>query len=187
MKNICVFCGSRSGNDPVFEQSARQVGKVIAQQGMTLVYGGAKSGLMGILADTVLSCKGEVIGIMPQILVDQEIVHNQLTYLHVVENMQERKKMMFDLADGFLVLPGGTGTFDELSEILCLVQIGAYRAPIGLLNVNQFFGPWLDLFDHLVDQGFLKQEHRDFLWVDADLNSLLQRMKDFYSSQPNES
>lgn len=182
MKKICVFCGSRSGNHPIFEESARHVGKVIAQEGMTLVYGGAKSGLMGILADTVLSLQGEVIGIMPQILVDQEIVHKKLTYLHVVENMQERKKMMFDIADGFLALPGGTGTLDELSEILCLVQIGAYRAPIGLLNVNQFFLPWLHLFDHLVDQGFLQPKHRDLLLVDSDLHSLLQKMKDFYST-----
>jgi uncharacterized protein (TIGR00730 family) len=177
MKKICVFCGSRSGNDSAYERSAVQLGEMLVAQGITLVYGGAKSGLMGTLADTMLAGGGEVIGVMPQLLVDQEILHRGLSQLEVVDSMQARKQRMFELADGFVVLPGGTGTLDELSEIMCLVQIGAQHEPIGLLDANGFFAPWLAMFDHMVEQGFLQLAARQLLLHDTEPGGLLAKMR----------
>lgn len=173
MKNICVFCGSRSGINPAYEQSAVILGEIMACQGLTLVYGGAKSGLMGVLAESMLSQGGQVIGVMSQILVDQDLAHPGLTRLHVVETIQDQKKRMFELADAFVALPGGTGTLDELSEILCLVQVGVHQEPIGLLEVEGFFSPWLKLFDHMVEQGFLQPAVRELLLYESDPAALL--------------
>lgn len=178
MRTICVFCGSRSGIKSAYKQAAFALGKILADQQLTLVYGGAKSGLMGVLADTVLSSNGQVVGVMPKTLVKQEIVHNSLTTLHIVDSLMERKRKMMELADGFIALPGGTGTLDELSEVLCLAQIGEHQKPIGLLDVESYFQPWIKLFDHMVAHGFLKSEARNLLLVDSQPEALVQKLTD---------
>ena len=165
MKRLCVFCGSSAGGRPEYAAAARELGALLARHGLGLVYGGGHVGLMGVLADAVLAGGGEVIGVIPQALVDRELAHAGLTELRVVNTMHERKALMADLADGFLALPGGFGTADELFEILTWAQLGLHARPVGLLNVAGFFDPLLAWLDRTVAEGFLREQHRQLLIV----------------------
>ncbi|MBX2965028.1 MAG: TIGR00730 family Rossman fold protein [Cyclobacteriaceae bacterium] len=162
---ICVFCGSGVGNNSVYADAAHELGALLAKSGHTLVYGGGNIGLMGILADSVLGNRGEVIGIIPDFLMKKEVGHTGLTKLEIVPSMHERKRRMADLADAFLVLPGGWGTLDETAEILTWKQLELIRQPVGLLNINGFFDTLLTQMEIMVKEGFLKQENLDILNV----------------------
>ena len=167
MRRLCVFCGSGTGGPTAYAASARRLGELLAARGLGLVFGGGHIGLMGILADAVLHGGGDVIGVIPQALVDKELAHGGLTELHVVGTMHQRKAVMADLADGFAALPGAFGTADELFEILTWAQLGIHAKPIGLLNVAGFFTPLQAWLDHTVREGFLRPEHRQLL-LEAD-------------------
>ncbi len=177
MNSICVFCGSGVGNDPAYAEAARLLGRTLAERGITLVYGGGHVGLMGVVADAALGAGGEVIGVMPRSLVDREIGHNSLTKLHVVHSMHERKALMSKLCESFIALPGGNGTLEEFFEVLTWAQLGEHDKPCGLLNVAGYYDPLLTVFDRMVDQGFLKREHRDLVLVEEDPSALLGRFE----------
>lgn len=178
-KNICVFCGSSDGNDHMITEAAVRLGKLLSEKDMTLVYGAAKIGVMGTLAKSVLDHNGEVIGIIPQFLKKKEVVHLGLTQLITVENMHDRKLKMQEMSDGFMALPGGFGTLEELFEIITWLQLGLHNKPIGLLNVNGFYNPLLDLLENMVRNGFLSMENYELLLVEASEESLLQKMANF--------
>lgn len=179
MKRICVFCGSSSGSDPVYAGHARNLGKLMALRGIELVYGGGNVGLMGVLADSALEHGGKVIGIIPKSIADLEIAHLGLTELEIVDNMQERKHRMGELSDGFIALPGGFGTLDELSEALTYNQLRIYDKPVGLLNVNNYFDGLLNFFNHCVNEKFVRPEHRDNIMVADEAKDLLAAMEAF--------
>ena len=179
MQSLCVFCGSRSGEDPAHEEAARALGNAIAGAGMGLVYGGGHVGLMGVVADAALEAGGEVTGVMPRALVDREIAHTGLTELHVVGSMHERKAMMSDLSEGFVALPGGTGTLEEFFEVLTWAQLGVHAKPCGLLNVAGYYDPLLEVFDHMVDRGFLAPHHRAMVLVETEPEALLERFEGY--------
>jgi TIGR00730 family protein len=170
---ICVFLGSSSGTDPIHAHAARQFGALLAKRGHGLVYGGGSIGLMGIVADGACEAGGEVIGVIPEALRAREHDHQGLTALHVVSNMHERKAMMADLSDGFVALPGGIGTFEELFEAWTWAQLGYHAKPCGLLNVAGFYDAMSVFIDNVVAQGFLKPAHRDMLLVHNDPETLL--------------
>ena len=173
MRRLCVFCGSSAGGRPAYAEAAREFGVLLARQGLGLVYGGGHVGLMGVLADAVLGGGGEVIGVIPQALVDRELAHPGLTELRVVGTMHQRKALMADLADGFAALPGGYGTGDELFEILTWAQLGLHSKPIGLLNTAGFFDPLLAWLDHAVQERFIRPQHRELLSVAESSEELL--------------
>jgi hypothetical protein len=179
MKALCVFCGSSSGTDPAYRAAAVAMGEVLASQGVRLVYGGGRVGLMGLLADTVLAQGGEVYGVIPEALVCLEVQHHGLTRQHIVANMHERKALMADLADGFVALPGGIGTFEELFEVWTWGQLGMHAKPYGLLNVSGFYDGLLSFLDHAQQQGFLRAPHRDMLLNDTDPARLLQGLREY--------
>lgn len=179
MQHICVFCGSSSGNASEYRESAIQLGHTLAQRNLTLVYGGASVGLMGLLADTVLENGGKVIGFIPQRLVDHEIAHRGLTELHIVGSMHERKARMSECSDGFIALPGGSGTLEEYFEVLTWAQLGYHRKPCGLLNVNGYYTPLLSFFDHMVAEGFLKETYRKMVLAEDDPQRLLSRFNQY--------
>jgi uncharacterized protein (TIGR00730 family) len=174
--SICVFCGSAFGHDKALADAARTLGIILAKRGITLVYGGADVGLMGILADAVLEHHGKVIGVIPDFLMNREVGHKNLTRLEVVASMHERKKRMADISDAFIALPGGWGTLDELAEILTWKQLGLIQQPVGILNVNHFFDPLLDQMRLMEKTGFLKPECLDFLNVSASPEVLINLM-----------
>jgi uncharacterized protein (TIGR00730 family) len=174
MKYLCVFCVSSKGGPAIYEETVRRFGQRLAARGLGLVYGGGHVGLMGILADAVLQSGGPVIGVIPRSMVERELAHRQLTELHVVETMHQRKALMADRSDGFAALPGGFGTADELFEILTWAQLGLHTKPIGLLNITGFFDPLLAWVDQCVGQGFLRPEHRELLEVSTDIEGLLE-------------
>lgn len=176
LRSVCVFCASNPGLDPTYLASARDFGGVLARRGVRLVFGGGRVGLMGALADGALDAGGEVVGVMPHALVAREIAHQGLTQLHVVTSMHERKARMAELSDGFIALPGGLGTLEELFEVWTWGQLGLHAKPYGLLDVNGFFAPLLVMLDHLVAQRFVREEHRALLSVDTDGERLLERM-----------
>lgn len=163
LQRICVFAGSNPGVRPVYAQAAWDLGKALAARHIGVVYGGASVGLMGKLADAALAAGGEVIGVIPQGLFKREVAHRNLTQLHEVKSMHERKALMSDLADGFIALPGGYGTFDELFEITTWAQIGLHSKPIGLLNVADFFAPLLSLIEHASREGFIPASNRQLI------------------------
>lgn len=175
MRSVCVFCGSNSGARPAYAESAAGLGRTIAGRGLRLVYGGAKVGLMGVLADAALAAGGSVTGVIPAALIAREIAHAGLTELHTVQSMHERKQLMSDLADGFIALPGGAGTLEELFEIWTWGQLGHHRKPVGILNVEGFFDPLLAFLDRQADETFMRREHRDMMMVETDPNRLLDR------------
>ena len=179
MKSIVVFCGSSSGNDPEFLLSAKQLGTTIAARKARLIYGGAKVGLMGCIADAVLAKGGEVIGILPRFLSIKEVAHEGLTQLLIVENMHERKTKMFELGDAFIAMPGGFGTLEELFEVVTWAQLGLHQKPIGVLNVNGFYDPLMAQLDHMVSKGLLKQSNRDLVMIDGTVYGLLAKMDAF--------
>jgi uncharacterized protein (TIGR00730 family) len=173
MQRVCVFCGSLTGNQPIYAEAARQLGQSLARRSLSLVYGGGHIGLMGVLADSVLAGGGRVIGVIPRALVDRELAHGGVTELRVVETMHERKALMADLADGFIALPGGFGTADELFEILTWAQLGIHDKPIGLLNVAGYFDHLLAWLDHALREGFLAAAHRNSLRLAREPELLL--------------
>jgi len=177
MKQICVFCGSSMGNNLVYRHAAEILGAYLVKNNIGLVYGGAKVGIMKVLADTVLRLNGHVVGVMPKLLINKEVAHNGLTHFVVVESMAERKAQMIDLSDGFIALPGGFGTLDELSEILTYNQLHITDKPMGLLNVNGYFDRLLAFIDLGVEEGFIRQEHRSNLIVSDDMTTLFKKME----------
>ena len=179
MKRICVFCGSSGGLNPVYRDHAAELGRVMAARGIELVYGGGNVGLMGGLAESALDHGGSVTGIIPKSIAELEIAHLGLTNLEVVENMHERKNRMGMLADGFIALPGGFGTLDELSEALTYNQLRIYDKPVGLLNVNGYFNGLLQFLDHCVEEGFVRPEHRQNILVSSKTGELLTLMESF--------
>ena len=184
MKRVAVYCGSATPADPVYIESARNVGRSLAERGIGIVYGGGKLGLMGAVADSALAAGGEVIGVIPQALVSAEVAHRGLTELHVVETMHERKKLFTDLADGFVNLPGGTGTMDELWEALSWAQLGYHADPIGLLNIAGYYDKLVEFWGHMGQVGFLRPQHQGLLLVDSDLDALLAKMASFEPTVP---
>lgn len=170
-----VFCGARSGNSPLYKEAAEQLANVMKELGISLVYGGAKVGLMGIIANQMLLKGGKVIGVMPKSLVDVEIAHEGLTELHVVNSMNERKVRFAELSDGFIMLPGGPGSLDEFFEMLTLAQLGYHPKPCGILNVSGYYDYLLKFLDHAVSQGFLKEIHRNMVIVDQSARELINR------------
>lgn len=179
MKTICVFCGANSGFSGVYAEAARSLGRLLASRGIRMVYGAGKVGLMGIIADEMLAHGGEVIGVIPHFLMAKEVGHTGLTELIQTDTMHERKKIMADLSDGFIAMPGGFGTMDELNEILTWAQLGLHGDPIGLLNVAGYFDPLLGMFDHMVKEGFLRQENRAIVLDDTNEMALLAKMEAF--------
>lgn len=174
MKRICVFCGSNRGTNPVYAEAAKRMGSVLVRRGIGLVYGGGLVGLMGTIADTVMAEGGEVIGIIPEALAAKEVAHHGLTELHVVGSMHERKAMMAELSDGFIAMPGGVGTFEEFCEVLTWAQLGIHLKPCGLLNVANYYGPLLALFNHAVAEGFVRPEHRSLVLESTDPEELIE-------------
>jgi uncharacterized protein (TIGR00730 family) len=174
---LCVFCGSSSGSEPVYLESARALGSALAREGIGLVYGGASVGLMGAVADAALAAGGHVTGVMPQALVDKEIGHRGLTDLRIVGSMHERKALMAELSDGFVALPGGLGTFEELFEVWTWAQLGYHRKPCALLNVAGFYDKLADFLDDVVSRGFVKPVHRGMLVVEREPEALLRAVK----------
>jgi uncharacterized protein (TIGR00730 family) len=173
MDRLCVFCGSNSGHDPAYGELAAQLGRALAQRRIGLVYGGGRVGLMGVLADAALAAGGEVIGVIPKALLDREVGHRGLTQLRVVDSMHARKALMVELADGFVALPGGIGTLEELFEVWTWAQLGMHRKPCGLLDVGGFFTPLVSFLDHVVATGFLSSTSRAMLAVAASPDELL--------------
>lgn len=178
---ICVFCGSSHGYHSRYADAARNLGQQFAEQGIGLVYGGGNVGLMGSVADAVLEGGGEVIGVIPHSLFAKELGHTGITDLRIVHTMHERKSLMAELSDGFIALPGGFGTLDELCEILTWAQLGIHHKPCGLLNVNGYFDGFLQFLDAAVAEGFLRGEHRALLIVSQQLNDLLDQMATYHS------
>ena len=179
MQALCVFCGSNAGRRPAYSEAARAMGELLARRGITLVYGGGRVGLMGVIADACLAAGGKVIGVIPRLLQEKELAHHTLTEMHVVGTMHERKAMMADLADGFLALPGGFGTWDEFCEVFTWSQLGIQSKACALLNVEGYYDPMLALADRATEEGFLRPEHRGLLLVDEDGERLLDRMQRF--------
>jgi len=167
------------GKGDIYKNKAKELGKLLAKKNIALIYGGADIGIMRILADTVLENGGKVIGVMPKILEDKEITHKHLTELHIVEDMAQRKKMMADLADAFITLPGGFGTLDELSEILTWYQLEITEKPLAIFNINGFFDEFLKFLDTAVEQRFLRIEHRKNIIVEDDEEKLLQKLQNY--------
>jgi uncharacterized protein (TIGR00730 family) len=182
MKRICVNCGSNSGFNGIYIETARKLGMALVGRNLELVYGGAKVGLMGELANTVMQAGGRAIGVIPRFLVDR-VSHKGLTELHIVNSMHERKQMMTDLSDAFIALPGGFGTIEELTEILTWAQLGFHKKPCGLINVAGYYDSFLSFLDHAVSEGFMKQEHRDMLLVSDDPAFLLESFKAYSAPQ----
>jgi uncharacterized protein (TIGR00730 family) len=182
MHRVCVYCGSNFGSDPAFREAAAGVGRALAGQGRGLVYGGGSVGLMGVVADAVLAGGGEVIGVIPRKLVLLEKEHRGLSKLIETDTMHERKRLMMEHADGFLVLPGGYGTLEELFEVIAWLQLGFHRKPVGLLNVAGFYDALLVQLDHMAKHGLLMAPHRAMLLVDSDVEALLERMASFEPS-----
>jgi uncharacterized protein (TIGR00730 family) len=184
MKRLAVYCGSATPEDDRYVASARMVGAALAERGIGVVYGGGRLGLMGAVADGALAAGGEVIGVIPRALVELEVAHRGLTELHVVDTMHQRKAAFTDLSDGFLTLPGGTGTMDELWEAMSWAQLGYHAKPVGLLNVAGFYDGLLQFVATMGEVGFLRPQHQGLLIASDDLNELLARMAAFRPGQP---
>jgi len=176
MKRIAVYCGSATPADPVYIETARTVGRTLAERGIGVVYGGGRLGLMGAVADSALAAGGEVIGVIPDALVNAEVAHRGLTELHTVRTMHQRKQLFADLSDGFLTIPGGTGTMDELWEAMSWAQLGYHALPVGLLNAAGYYDHLIAFVETMAEVGFLRPQHRDLLIVDSELDRLLEAM-----------
>lgn len=176
MRRLAVYCGSASPADPVYIEAAREVGRTLAGRGIGVVYGGGRLGLMGAIADAALAAGGEVIGIIPQALVDAEVAHRGLSELHVCRTMHERKQAFTDLSDGFVTLPGGTGTMDELWEALSWAQLGYHAKPVGLLNVAGYYDGLIAFNARMIEVGFIRPQHAGLLIVETSIDALLGSM-----------
>ena len=179
MKRLCVYCGSNPGNSAEFLESARDLARELVQREICLVYGGASVGIMGEIADTVLAGGGEVIGVIPQALVDKEVSHSGLSELKIVNSMHERKEIMADLSGGFVALPGGLGTLEEIFEVLTWAQLGFHEKPCALLNVKGYYDTLTQFLDHAVAEGFVASTHRKMLLVEEDPHRLLEIMSTY--------
>ncbi len=179
MKAIAVYCGSASPTDSVYIEAARDVGRTLAEHGITVVYGGGKLGLMGAVADAALAAGGKVIGVIPEALVSSEVAHRGCTELHVVKNMHERKAAFTDLSDGFINLPGGVGTMDEMWEAVSWSQLGYHSKPVGVLNIAGYYDHLIAFNAHMVDVGFVRDAHKGILLVADELGALLDKMTNY--------
>jgi len=177
MKRICVFCGSNQGVRPEYGQAAIEFAEALAARGIGLVYGGASVGLMGVIAGKMISCGGEVVGVIPRMLVDKEVAHRELTELHEVNSMHERKALMAELADGFATLPGGFGTLEEFTEVVSWRLLGLHQKPCGLLNIGGYFDDLLEFLDYAVAQQFIKPAHRAHVLVEQYPAKLVERLE----------
>ena len=177
IRRICVFCGSSSGRSPEYAEAAGQLGHTLADRRIGLVYGGAKVGLMKVVAETVLNQGGEVTGVIPRALVDREVAFTELPDLRVVGSMHERKALMTELSDGFIALPGGLGTVEELFEALTWGQLGLHQKPCGLLNILGYFDPLIEFLDQMVSERFVAQAYRDMILIDDSPDDLLERFE----------
>ncbi len=175
IRSICVFCGASSGRDPRYAAAAAVTGERLAARGIQLVYGGGRLGLMGTVADAALAAGGRVVGVIPRGLVDRELAHTGVSELRIVDTLHERKAIMAQLADGFIALPGGLGTLEELAEVLSWAQLDLHAKPVGLLDVGGYFGSLEAFLDQAVGEGFVAERHRRLLLVDDDLDRLLDR------------
>lgn len=182
MKYICVFCGSSLGSRSIYRESAQAMGEALVKRGLGLVYGGGNVGLMGLIADAVLAAGGDAIGVIPEFLAEKEIAHTGLTQLHTVNSMHDRKALMAELSDAFIALPGGYGTLEEFCEILTWAQLGLHQKPQGLLNVEGYYDPLLQLFDRAVTDQFLRADLRNLV-IEADqADVLLDRLASYESN-----
>lgn len=179
IKSVCVFCGSRLGNDEVFSSEAYAFGKLLAEKNLTMIYGGAKVGMMGALANGVLENGGKAIGVLPVFFKEKEIVHDNLDELILVDSMHERKVKLIEMSDAFVALPGGFGTLDELAEVLTLTQLGKYRKPMGFLNTNGFFDHLLRFFDAMYANEFIKEEHLQLYYSTPDGAQLIDWLSNY--------
>jgi uncharacterized protein (TIGR00730 family) len=176
LKNICVYCGSQKGQNLAYQTATEEVGRLLSAQGIRLIYGGGNVGLMGIIAETVLANGGEVVGVIPRFLVEREVGHAGLTELRMVESMHERKEIMASLAEGFLILPGGIGTLEELFEVFTWKQLNLHQKPIGILNIDGYYDALLAFLTHSVHEGFLQASALDYLLVATSPEVLLRKM-----------
>lgn len=179
MKSLCVFCGSADAVHADYVTAARQTGRVLAERGLRLIYGGGKTGLMGAVADGVIEAGGEVVGVIIPSMNTEKLAHVGIARMEIVPDMHARKARFHELADGYMALPGGFGTFDELFETLTWAQTGAHEKPVGLLNVKNYYAPLLAAMDHAVSEGFVFKEHREALLCDSDPLRLLDAMKNY--------
>lgn len=179
VKSVAVFCGSSSGSNGIYTEKARQVGRILAEKGIRLVYGGAKVGLMGAVADGALSAGGEVVGVIPGFLLTKEVGHENLSELILVDTMHERKTIEYELCDGAIALPGGFGTLDELFEMLTWGQLGLHSKPVGLLNINSYFTHLGKVIDTMVNEGFLKGINRDMVLESDEIEDLILKMETY--------
>ena len=177
LSSLCLFCGASPGTNPAYRDAAIDFGATLAKRNIRLVYGGGSVGLMGVAADACLAAGGQVTGVIPRMLMEKEVGHKGVTKMHVVETMHERKALMTELSDGFVALPGGYGTLDELFESLTWLQLAYHTKPIGLYNVNGFFDALISFLDHARDERFLRDLHRDSLQVSANLDSLIGKLE----------
>jgi uncharacterized protein (TIGR00730 family) len=177
MKAVCVYCGSSFGTKPVYAEAARSFGRALVEADLALVYGGGKVGLMGTIADAVMAAGGRAIGVIPELLVSKEVGHNGLTELHVVPDMHHRKKMMADLSDAFVAMPGGVGTFEELFEVYTWAQLGYHQKPVALLNIDGYYDPLISMLTHTVDEGFMRKSYLDILQIDSQSANLIGKLK----------
>lgn len=176
MKSICIFCGAAGGDGEIFTLGARACGEYLARAGFTIVFGGGNVGLMGAVADGALDAGGRVIGIIPRALRDRELCHPRVADMRVTESMHERKMLMHDLSDGFIALPGGLGTLDELFETLTWLQLGYHEKPVGILNIDGFYDPMFAMLDNAADRGFIREEHRAMVLSEASIDALVKLM-----------
>lgn len=187
LKSVCVYCGSSHGASPEYADAARALAGEMVAQDIALVYGGGDVGLMGVIADEVMRLGGRATGVIPQALMDKEVGHHGLTRLHIVKDMHERKALMAELSDGFIAMPGGMGTLEELFEALTWAQLGFHDKPIGLLNVNGFYDGLIRFLEHVVNQRFLKEEHASLMLHDCEPASLLAQLKSFEPARDTKS
>jgi uncharacterized protein (TIGR00730 family) len=179
MKAVCVYCGSATGARPVYAEAAKAFGRALVHNNLALVYGGGRVGLMGLIADEVLAAGGRAVGVIPELLVAKEVGHTDLTELHVVPDMHERKKMMADLSDAFVAMPGGVGTFEEFFEVYTWAQLGYHQKPVGLLDVNGYYDPLMAMLRHTVDEGFMRASLLDMIQVEAEPAAMIARLRTY--------
>ena len=184
MPNICVFCGSSIGREPIYREAAIAMGRALVRAGWGLVYGGGSVGMMGVITDTVLAEHGSVIGVIPEKLALAEVLHVGVTDMRIVATMHERKALMASLSSGFIALPGGYGTLEELFEVITWAQLGIHGKPVGILNVNGYFDALLDFIDHSISEQFVKAEHRQLFVTSTDPDELLTQLRNH--AQPTE-
>jgi uncharacterized protein (TIGR00730 family) len=177
MKAVCVYCGSSDGARPLYAEAAKAFGRALVKADLALVYGGGKVGLMGVIANEVMAAGGRAIGVIPELLVNKEVGHDGLTELHVVPDMHQRKKMMADLSDAFVAMPGGAGTLEELFEVFTWAQLGYHQKPVAVLNIDGFYDPLVSLLRHTVDEGFMQQKYFDILQIDANPEALIGKLQ----------